>query len=144
MFKYIYTDSCSDWVEAGPQVSSNFGKEMCSALKGAMGANVLGLDIAPVTSARASLRAAPRWHPSWCRAPIYRAVQRSREQPSRFQHGPICMVAAIDAPEAQKDKQDEQQQAPSAKHLRREEAILFQGDIALYLLLCLSSGPTCR
>ena len=45
------------------------------------------------------------------------------------------MVAAVDAPEAQKEKHEQPQaeQGPSAKHVRREEAILFQGDEAARL-----------
>ncbi|KAL0051267.1 hypothetical protein WJX82_004481 [Trebouxia sp. C0006] len=39
------------------------------------------------------------------------------------------MVAAVDAPEAQKEKHEQPQadQGPPTKHVRREEAILFQG-----------------
>ncbi len=45
------------------------------------------------------------------------------------------MVAAVDAPEAQKEKHEQPQadQGPSTKHVRREEAILFQGDEAARL-----------
>lgn len=45
------------------------------------------------------------------------------------------MVAALDAPEAQKEKHESPQaaQGPSTKHVRREEAILFQGDEAARL-----------
>ena len=58
------------------------------------------------------------------------------------------MVAAVDAPEAQKEKHEQPQadQGPSTKHVRREEAILFQGDEAARLPCAKShawkSGPS--
>lgn len=53
-------------------------------------------------------------------------VDRRDRLPRR--HGAVCMAAAVEAPEAQKDKQEPEHQTASPTPLRREEAILFQGD----------------
>lgn len=87
---------------------------------------------APSRGGHIRQKAVIQWHPR-CRAPL-RAAELRRKTSSQGQHGTVCMVAAVDAPEAHKDKQEHTQQhqgpsaEPSAKHLRREEAILFQGD----------------
>ncbi|DBA76673.1 TPA: Alpha-amylase A type-1/2 [Trebouxia sp. C0005] len=92
-----------------------------------MGLTLCGRESVPHKAGRIRQQPAVQWHPG-CRNPV-RAAQLRRKQTCNNQHGTVCMVAAIDAPEAQKEKHDQPQadQGPSAKHVRREEAILFQG-----------------
>lgn len=52
------------------------------------------------------------------------------------------MTAAVEAPEAQQDKQEPKPEVSSSTPLRREDAILFQGKAAF--LLCLPTFVTAR
>jgi len=93
-----------------------------------MGLTLCGKEIVPHKAGPIRQQSAVQWH-SRCRNPV-RAVELRRKQTCNNQHGTVCMVAAVDAPEAQKEKHEQPQaaQGPSTKHVRREEAILFQGD----------------
>ena len=64
-----------------------------------------------------------------CKRLSYRVVELSRKPSVSTRQRPICMSASVDAPDARKGDQGQEQQAPSPKStpLRREEAILFQG-----------------
>ncbi len=99
-----------------------------------MAGHLLGHKSAPAKPSRSLHQVSARWHPR-CRAPTFRVAELRHKQAFCTRHGAVYMAAAVEVPEAQKDKYEEEQKAPAAKHHRREEAILFQGDNANSQLL---------
>lgn len=68
-----------------------------------------------------------RWHAN-CKSSIFRLAKVQSRQQLSSARGVLCKNAAVEALEAQQDKQEPKPQAASSTPLRREEAILFQGD----------------
>lgn len=93
-----------------------------------MGALVVGNGVVTCRASKSSGQSTFRWRANR-KAPIFRLAQVDRGDRLPSIHGVVCMAAAVEAPEAQKEKQEpEHQAASSSTPLRREEAILFQGD----------------
>ena len=92
-----------------------------------MGVIVVGKGVVTCRAHKCLGQSTFRWRANR-KAPTFQLAKVDRRDRLPSIHGAVCMAAAVEAPEAQKDKQEPEHQAASPTPLRREEAILFQGD----------------
>ena len=92
-----------------------------------MGVLVVGSGVVTCSASKSLGQSTFRWRANR-KTPTFRLAKVDRRERVPSIHGAVCMAAAVEAPEAQKDKQEPEHQAASPTPLRREEAILFQGD----------------